>query len=144
MEPYIHGLLRPTGILPEEVNMRHREARQCWIEGLGWVPYPIRVPDPRPVIYELTPGPMLAMDHIKTVWCGPEALFPTRDTMHIINKPYRVTKTIDEVSAQDPAIIKTCTDILIRENPPMLCAWVYEIIPSHPGWSYIIWKCWDR
>jgi hypothetical protein len=63
---------------------RGRETLRCWIEGVGWKPYPIMVPrPPKFVRWEVVPEvPVMvdARDYITTVWIGPEAPFPRRWT----------------------------------------------------------------
>lgn len=125
--------------------MRNHAARECWIDGLGWVPYPIQVPDPIPVIYELITDSKTVTDYIKTVWCGPPAPLPR--VVRDIARPYQASRYIPAIYAGDPESVHTYTKTLLGQNPQMMCAWVYEILdpyPVNPQWSLIIWKCWDR
>lgn len=116
---------------------------KCWIQGIGWVDYPVRVPRVQPVRWEDDPHRMMTEDgHIQVVWSGPEASRPLHPGMTRIPRALLLWVTLPRVYAQDRDYLAWLTRFYERQNDCVL--WLSEVQPKASGNWVVRWKRWDR
>lgn len=113
---------------------------QCWVDGIGWIDYPIRVPRVRAVMFTDTPAVQPMDDYLAIVWSGPAAPRPVPP--HQIRRALLLWVSLPEQYARNADYLTWLTGFYERQNDCVL--WLAEVQHKPSGMSVVRWKRWDR